>query len=282
MTDVLAMTGVYIFSKVFLGELAFPVFGVFWFSAGLIWNVILGRAIHGTYDSFSFKPNYLLFLALVGLLDMTATLMWFEAVDRTANPSMVSFMTNISPVYALLLGWLFLRERMSLSELAGIAVTLSGALLIGYQTDFQAESFLLTGAGLILISSFISQAGKAILKTRIKQYHPVVLSMNRIVFLLAFSLVMVILQNHSLDIGWKKITMIALAAMLGPMLSAVASYNALARLKVATYSILTTTRSFFVLIVAYFVLDQAPEDMQIAGGLLTVAGVVLMSAAKVR
>lgn len=282
MTDVLAMTVVYLFSKVVLGDLPFPVFGIFWFSAGLIWNVILGKMVPNTYSSFNFQPSYLLFLALVGLLDMSSTLMWFQAVDDTPNPAMVSFMTNISPVYALLLGWIFLRERMSLSEIAGIAITLSGALLIGYQSDFSLNGFLFSGAGLILISSLISQVGKTILKTKIKDYHAIVLSLNRIVFLLSFSILLTIYEGYSLDIGWKKIMLIAAGALLGPVLSAYAGYNALARLKVATYSILSTTRSFFVMIGAYFVLSQTPGDLQIAGGLLTVAGVFVMTMAKIK
>ncbi len=282
MTDVLAMTGVYIFSKIFLTDLPFPVFGIYWFSAGLLWNIVLSLFVKGTFEQVTFKRNYLVFLALIGIIDMTATLMWFRAVDETANPALVSFMTNISPVYALLLGFFFLKERMSLSEIVGIFITLAGAVLIGYNPDFQLKSFLFTGAGLILVSSFISQAGKALLKTRIKNYHAIVLSINRIVFLLAFSILFVIIEDYSIDIGLENILLIALGAMLGPLLSAYAGFNALARLKVATYSILSTSRSFFVMIASFLVLNNMPDRVQIVGGLLTVAGVILISAAKVK
>jgi drug/metabolite transporter (DMT)-like permease len=282
MTDVLAMTGVYIFSKIFLTDLPFPVFGIYWFSAGLFWNIILSLFVKGTFEQVTFKRNYLVFLALIGIIDMTATLIWFKAVDETANPSLVSFMTNISPMYALLLGFFFLKERMSISEIVGIFITLAGAVLIGYNPDFQLKNFLFTGAGLILISSFISQAGKALLKTRIKNYHAIVLSINRIVFLLAFSILFVIIEDYSIDIGLENILLIALGAMLGPLLSAYAGFNALARLKVATYSILSTSRSFFVMIASFLVLNNLPDQVQIVGGLLTVAGVILISVAKVK
>jgi drug/metabolite transporter (DMT)-like permease len=185
-------------------------------------------------------------------------------------------------VYALLLGFFFLKERMSLSEIVGIFITLAGAVLIGYNPDFQLKSFLFTGAGLILVSSFISQAGKALLKTRIKNYHAIVLSINRIVFLLAFSILFVIIEDYSIDIGLENILLIALGAMLGPLLSAYAGFNALARLKVATYSILSTSRSFFVMIASFLVLNNLPDQVQIVGGLLTVAGVILISVAKVK
>ncbi len=282
MTDVLAMTGVYIFSKVFLQDFPFPVFGVYWFLAGLVWNLLLSLFVKDTYVKFEIKGSYILFLALIGLLDMTATIMWFEAVDKTDNPSLVSFMTNISPVYAVILGYMFLKEKLSWSEGAGILITLSGAVLIGYRSDFELSTFLFSGAGLILISSFISQGQKALLKRRIQQYHPIVLSMNRVVFLLLFSVLFTILYGYSLDIGIENIALIALGAMMGPVISAYAGYNALARLKVSTYSILSTSRSFFVMLVSYLILDNFPDEIQIAGGLLTVAGVVLISLARVR
>ena len=282
MTDVLAMTGVYIFSKIFLTDLPFPVFGVYWFSAGLIWNLILSFFVSGTYSKFEIKGSYIIFLAIVGILDMTATILWFEAVDKTDNPSLVSFMTNISPVYAVILGYVFLKEKLSVSEGIGIVVTLAGAVLIGYRNDFTLGNFLFSGAGIILISSLISQGGKVILKTRIKNYHPIVLSMNRVVFLLGFSVLFVFIYDYSLEIGLETILYIALGALMGPVISAFAGYNALARLKVSTWSILSTSRSFFVMLVSYLILHNLPDTIQIAGGLLTVAGVVVISLARVK
>ncbi|HPS84605.1 MAG TPA: DMT family transporter, partial [Bacteroidales bacterium] len=255
---------------------------VYWFSAGLIWNLILSFFVPGTYSKFEIKGSYIIFLAIVGILDMTATILWFEAVDKTDNPSLVSFMTNISPVYAVILGYVFLKEKLSLSEGIGILVTLAGALLIGYRSDFTLSRFLFSGAGIILISSLISQGGKVILKTRIKNYHPIVLSMNRVVFLLGFSVLFVFIYDYSLEIGLDTILYIALGALMGPVISAFAGYNALARLKVSTWSILSTSRSFFVMLVSYLILHNLPDTIQIAGGLLTVAGVVVISLARVK
>lgn len=282
MTDVLAMTGVYIITKLFLTEIPFPVFGIYWFSAGLFWNFILSQFVKETFSKFTFKSNYIGFLVIIGLIDMSATLMWFRAVDETGNPALVSFMTNISPVYALLLGFFFLKERMSISEIAGIFITLAGAVMIGYNPNFELRSFFFTGAGLILVSSFISQGGKALLKTRIKNYHAIVLSINRLVFLLAFSIIFVNIEGYSIDIGVENTVLIGFGALLGPLLSAYAGFNALARLKVATYSILSTSRSFFVMIASFLVLNNMPDRIQIIGGLLTVGGVILISAAKVK
>ncbi len=282
MTDVLAMTGVYIITKLFLNDLPFPVFGVYWFSAGLLWNLLIAVAKPETVRKFNFKRNFLLFLVLVGLLDTTATLMWFKAINDTDNPSLVSFMTNIGPIYAAILGYLFLKERFTISEILGVIITLAGAVLIGYREDFTWQSFLFTGAGLILISSFISAVGKVILKPKIKNYHPIILSINRILYLLSFSLIASIVMGYDLAIEPRLILAIVGGSLLGPFLSAFAGFNALERLKVTTWSILSTSRSFFVLIAGFLVMGILPEGYQIIGGIMTVIGVLIITFARVR
>ena len=282
MTDVLAMTGVYIITKLFLNDLPFPVFGVYWFSAGLLWNLLIAVAKPETVRKFNFKRSFLLFLVLVGLLDTTATLMWFKAINDTDNPSLVSFMTNIGPIYAAILGYLFLKERFTISEILGVIITLAGAVLIGYREDFTWQSFLFTGAGLILISSFISAVGKVILKPKIKNYHPIILSINRILYLLSFSLIASIVMGYDLAIEPRLILAIVGGSLLGPFLSAFAGFNALERLKVTTWSILSTSRSFFVLIAGFLVMGILPEGYQIIGGIMTVIGVLIITFARVR
>lgn len=282
MTDVLAMTGVYIITKLFLNNLPFPVFGVYWFSAGLFWNIIIALIKPEVLSKFKIQTKFLSFLVLIAIIDMTATLMWFKAINDTDNPSLVSFMTNIGPIYAVVLGYLFLKERFSLSEILGVIITLAGAVLIGYRTDFEIQSFLFSGAGLILISSFISAVGKVILKPRLKDYHPIILSINRIIFLLSFSFITSLYMDHDLSIEPRLIFAIAGGSLLGPFLAAFAGYNALARLKVSTYAILNTSRSFFILIVSFFVMGILPESYQILGGGLTVVGVLFITFAKVK
>lgn len=282
MTDVLAMTGVYIITKLFLNDLPFPVFGVYWFSAGLLWNTIIVFVKPNVVKKFKFERNFLAFLVLVGLLDMTATLMWFKAINDTDNPSLVSFMTNIGPIYAAILGYLFLKERFSFSEISGVIITLAGAVLIGYRKDFTWAEFLFTGAGLILISSLLSAIGKVILKPRLKNYHPIMLSINRILYLLSFSLIACFIMGYDLAIDPKLILAIAGGSLLGPFISAFAGYNALERLKVTTWSILSTSRSFFVLIAGFLVMGILPETYQIFGGILTVIGVLVITFARVK
>ena len=99
-----------------------------------------------------------------------ATLKGFAAIGHTRySTTGSSVLRNVQPMHcdcgfgpvALahngdLINAASIRERM-ISEGIGILVTLAGAVLIGYRSDFTLSGFLFSGAGIILISSLISR-----------------------------------------------------------------------------------------------------------------------------
>ena len=89
-------------------------------------------------------------------------------------------------------------------------------------------------------------------------------------------------MGYDLAIDPKLILAIVGGSLLGPFLSAFAGFNALERLKVTTWSIISTSRSFFVLIAGFLVMGILPEGYQIIGGVMTVIGVLIITFARVK
>lgn len=282
MTDVLAMTVVYIISKIALNDIPYPVFGIYWFSFGILWNLILIAANPSMVTADNFRKTAIRTLVIVGVLDAIATLMWFYAINTSGNPALVSFMTNIGPVYASLLGYFFLKERFNWGEITGIVLTLIGAILITYRQNISAENIFLSGAGIILISSFINAIQKVVLKQKIHWFHPSILSINRAVFLLLYSVIMISTYKMPVKLSWESITLIGAGSLFGPFISANAGYSALKRLKVTTYAVISTSRSFFVTIAGILFLSVSPDTWQFIGGSLTVIGVISLTLAKAK
>lgn len=282
MTDVLAMTVVYIISKIALNDIPYPVFGIFWFTFGIIWNLVFIATKPSMVGPDNFRKAAIRTLVIVGILDAIATLMWFYAIDTSGNPALVSFMTNVGPVYASLLGYFFLKERFNWGEIAGIILTLIGAVLITYRENISPQNVFLSGAGIILISSLVNAIQKVVLKQKIRWFHPSVLSINRAVFLLLYSVVMVTSERLSLNLSWESIILIAAGSLFGPFISANSGYSALKRLKVTTYAVISTSRSFFVTIAGILFLSVSPDSWQFIGGSLTVTGVISLTMAKAR
>jgi drug/metabolite transporter (DMT)-like permease len=68
-------------------------------------------------------------LALVGVLDTTGNV-FFAASSTHGLVSVVSVLASLYPVVTVALAWLYLRERLDLSQAGGVAAALAGVVLI--------------------------------------------------------------------------------------------------------------------------------------------------------
>lgn len=68
-------------------------------------------------------------LLFAGILFGVEISIWAAALDYTTVAN-ATLLTNLTPIFAALFGWLFLRERLGLAVLAGGAVALTGAVTL--------------------------------------------------------------------------------------------------------------------------------------------------------
>ncbi|NPC87271.1 DMT family transporter, partial [Pyxidicoccus fallax] len=81
------------------------------------------------------KPRYgrLSLWALRGIFGGAAVYLYFMAIDRmTVGPAVL--LNSCWPIYAAIIGWLFLRERVTGPLLAGLVLTTVGAGLVMWST----------------------------------------------------------------------------------------------------------------------------------------------------
>ena len=101
----LAMSNVYIFSKAALKEVDISKFGFYWFGFALLWNIIF--LIYSKKGlNFNLKENFRI-LILLGFLEIISTSFFFLAINFFVNPALVSFLTNIGPVFVTILSIIF-------------------------------------------------------------------------------------------------------------------------------------------------------------------------------
>jgi drug/metabolite transporter (DMT)-like permease len=81
-------------------------------------------------DTSTFQAGSLVLFAMAGcLFPATVTLLTFEA-NRRIGPHLTGALGNLTPLFAVLIAFLLLGEVPRTGELAGIAVILSGVLLL--------------------------------------------------------------------------------------------------------------------------------------------------------
>jgi drug/metabolite transporter (DMT)-like permease len=278
----LGMANVYVFSKAALLEVNYFQFQFYWFGFALVW-ILPFMVITGMIrkiPQLSRASN--LILVVIGLLELGAATLFFLAIQLAENPTNISFLSNLTPIFVTVLGIRFLGERFNSIEAVGIVLTLGGVILITYTRDITVREFFGKGSGWILVSSVLSSLSVITAKSRIRDIHPGILTLNRVIFLFIFAVVAMLVRRESLIIPGRAVFNMAIGSLLGPFLTGFAQYSALRYIEASRTMIIQSTRSLLVLVGSMIYLSILPEMLQLAGGIVTIAGVIVMTWGKMR
>jgi len=274
--SVLAVSNVYIFSKAVMNMVGFKRFGFWWFFTGGLFILLYGL-VTGSFRIYKSFGKHEYFILLVnGILELTGTYFFFKAIHSVENPSIVSFLHNMSPVFVVILGVLFLKEKINLQEFIGIVIALGGTFLISYKGGTHLRDMFIDGSEYALISVLIFAFNTILLKKYVKRLSPVVLTINRVIFLTLFFFVYLLLSDEPFFIPRKAFYNVLIGSFLGPFLTVIASLYALKYIEASKKSVLGTTKGLFVLLGSYLFFGNFPTRIQIIGGILTIIGAILI------
>lgn len=272
----LGMANVYVFSKAAMLEVNYFQFQFYWFGFALVW-ILPFLFITGMIKKIPNLSRASRFtLVIIGLLELGAASLLFLAIQLSENPTTISFLSNLTPIFVTILGIRFLGERFSAVEALGIVLTIGGVILISYTRDTTIREFFGKGSGWILVSSLFSSISIITAKSRIKDIHPGILTLNRVIFIFFFALMAILIRQESLVISGKAAMNMAIGSLLGPFLTGFAQYSALKYIEASRTMIIQSTRSLFVLVGSMIYLSILPEVLQVSGGVITIIGVIIM------
>lgn len=278
----LGMANVYVFSKAAMMEVNFFQFQFYWFGFAMVW-ILPFLFITGLIKKIpQLSRASKLTLLIIGLLELGAASLLFLAIKLSENPTTISFLSNLTPIFVTMLGIRFLGERFNTVEAFGIILTIGGVILISYTRDTSLSEFFGKGSGWILVSSLFSSFSIITAKSRIRDIHPGILTLNRVIFIFIFAALAVIIRQESLVISGKAAVNMAIGSLLGPFLTGFAQYSALKYIEASRTMIIQSTRSLFVLVGSMIYLSILPEMLQVTGGIITIIGVIVMTWGKMR
>ena len=279
---VVSVSNVYIFSKAALQETSISQFGVYWFGFGLLW-ILLFAFYKRAYPLFRIlEKKDLLIMLVLGLFDVGSTFFFFKAIATISDPTIVSFIGNISPALAITLSIIVLKEKFNLLEVIGVTLALSGAFIISYKGNIDFSNLFIKGSEYVLYGALISSFNSVVIKKNIKRIPPVVLTVNRTFFLLTFSLLTLLYLQKGFSIPTTALKNIFIGSILGPFLTVIAGYLALQYIPLSLKSIFGSTKGLFVLIGSYIYFGNFPSKIALLGGLVSIIGVLLITLGKIK
>jgi drug/metabolite transporter (DMT)-like permease len=219
-------------------------------------------------------------LIVLGMLDILDTYFFFKAIHTITNPSVVAFISNISPAFIIIASILYFKERFNIWESLGIILALLGAFVISYRGNDTWRNMFVDGTQYILIMAVTTTLITLIIKKNIQKVSPIILVINRTVFLFVFFVLSVLIMRENLSISNFAMQNILIGSLLGPFLAAVSGYLALQFIPVSQKAIFDSTRGLIVLIGAYLYFGKFPEPIAIIGGLISIVGVLFIAFGK--
>lgn len=267
---------VYVFSKAALNEVSLFQFGVWWFSFAILWNLLYTLRSPQSRMIREMNRTSLKAFLILGLVEMAATATFYTAISLAENPAIPSFLRNTEYIFITLLGVVILKERFRGPEIAGVILTLAGATVISYHRNGDLHSYFSGSSGLMLLCTSLYAVRTLLAKRFIHTVTPTQMAINRAVFLLTLAWILLVISGQSLIIPPKVILIIAAGSFLGPFLTSVGQYSALLYIEASRAAIIQSTTALFTVLGVFLWFGQLPLPYQLAGGVLTIAGVAVL------
>ncbi|MDD4237467.1 MAG: DMT family transporter [Desulfotomaculaceae bacterium] len=217
--------------------------------------------------------------ALAGVFLALHFALWIASLKLTSVASSTVLVT-MQPLFVVIGGFLFFKEKITLRGLAGGAAALSGSVIIGFG-DFQAGGQALWGdilafSGAFMVALYVL-IGRS-LRSRLSLFPYVFLVYGTA----ALFLLLINLASHTplypypcLDWVW----FLALAVV--PTIGGHTVFNwALRYVKAAVVSVSILGEPLGATIMAYFIFKEIPGALQIAGGVAIIMGLYIFITAE--
>lgn len=271
-------TNTYFASKHLLSANSILQFGILWYGFGLLFNSVYLVVTGKIKDLSRLSAKSIMVLLIFSVLEIISTTSFFLAISYTENPAIVSFLGNITPMLVTILGIIFLKERFNKFEVLGIIVAISGAFLVCYQPTMSIYQFLASGSGLVILSSLVISVTTILTKKFILRIEPYLFSFSRVFALFFFTVIMMFVLSEPFSFTAESVLVSMYGAFIGPFVGAFAVYYSIKFIPASKAVIIQSFKSVIILVFAYFLLGLWPLWVQVAGGLLTVAGIILITA----
>ena len=240
-------------------------------------------------ESRNFDKKTWILLLLSGSFLALHFAAWITSLEYTSVASSV-VLVSIAPLFVALFSPLFLKQKVSRGVMAGLMISLAGSMFVGltgacqwaegritcapFQSMLQGEAFI---GDLLALAGALMAAGYLLIGSRVRSQFSL-LSYIFIVYGIAGILLVIIVLCSGLDVTaysgqtWMWILLLALI----PQLIGHSTYNYFLKfIPASIVSIALLGEPIGSVVLAYVFLHEPPALLEIIGGILILAGIVI-------
>jgi drug/metabolite transporter (DMT)-like permease len=219
---------------------------------------------------------------LLGAMEIMTNASFYLSIYIITDPSVTSFLGNLYPVILALMGVVLLRERFTWVESIGVFLALGGAFVISFTGETSLKRMFIPGTLIVLINAILAASTSIVGKMNVKKLSPDLITLNTTFWPLIVTTLLIIFFRESVIIPFRAFTNIVAGAFLGPFLGVLMIYYSFKFIEASRSSIVQSLKGIIVLLGAWIYFGTLPVRHQLIGGLLTVAGVLIMTLSQAR
>ena len=203
-----------------------------------------------------------------------AALMAMWTGIKHLDPTVASFIGRLQTVVAVFLGVLLLKERLRAVEIMGGALVLVGIIIIRATLEMELDRWF----WVMVCSGVLWGTTESMAAMALRYISPVPLNFVRNVVVALFYLVLAFFQNEPLFALGKYWWGIIAVALGGPILARLFYLHAVKRIGVSKTALINQSQPIYVSVIALVVLGTIPTPREWLGGILILAGCIVMIA----
>lgn len=261
----------YIFGKAINEEIGPETTVFFWFFGAFVCSIAAVVLLPSQRLESREVRRYFPIFIYSSILTAVGAGLWIASI-WIIGPPLTSFLMKSQTLFTLMLGFMFLGERLNRWELVGIVITIVGAVIVSYQK----EGYLFLGTLLALISAFFYSILSFLVKKIAQDLNMVTVASLRAlgVSLVVFTY-LIVTGTFKLP-GPLDLLYMILGGISGAFVAKTSQFQSIKLLDVSRSTAVMPLESVFVLLFSYVFFGDFPSLVKLTGGVFIVTGVVFL------
>lgn len=265
----------YIFGKMVSLDLYPETIAFYWFFGAFL-VALVKRWIFSIFDtkykiSISDLRKYSLVMGISSVATIFGMVFWVIAL-REIGPPMTSFLMKFQVVFSVILGFLFLNEKLRKLEIFGIFLTLIGGLVITYDISH----FELKGGLFAIFAAFSYSCLFLIVRKLGSKLNMMIVATLRSLGVAILAVVYLLFTNKfqfpsSLDLAYMFI-----GGTFGAYIGKAFQFQAIKLVDISRTTAITPLEAVFVIGLTFVFFDTIPSSIKLTGGALIILGVLFL------
>ncbi|GAB7088628.1 DMT family transporter [Marinifilum fragile] len=282
LTATISFSNVYLFSKMAMKDVDLASFGILWFGLALIYNLLYNLFFTQRKGLKSLTKKSKRILLLIGLSEFISITAFFLSIKLTENPAIVSFLANTSPIFVILIGFLFYQIRYGFTSIIGVFITLSGVFLMNTNnSDFEWQTLLTPASISALVFALFYGVSLVLARSEIKNIPTTMITVCRNLFLFVGFASYLVAKQELPTYSLQSVLYITTGSFFGPFLGILLTFASLKYVDASITTLIGTSRSIFIVAGAFLLMGILPNVNQLLGGCLTILGILTITMADI-